>query len=53
MGLFLTGILPEYTEKAPYIYAIIELEEGVGMPVEFIQERAGQKLVAFRSPNPI
>lgn len=26
----------------------------VGMPVELsIQERAGQKLVAFRSPNPL
>lgn len=58
--------LPEFNEKIPYIYAIVELEEGikmpanilecepekvtVGMPVALnIQERAGQKLVAFRS----
>lgn len=62
--------LPEFTEKVPYIYAIVELEEGVripanimdceqekitvGMPVKLsIQERAGQKLVTFRSLNSV
>jgi len=36
LSLVLTGILPEYTEKASYICAIIELEKGVRMPANIL-----------------
>ncbi len=28
--------LPEFTEKVPYIYAIVELEEGIKMPANIV-----------------